>query len=129
MTRLSASEYWPFSTPGQTGIGAGLPGESGIKLRYSEPMLLDAVAADFPGLDMILDSSIPWVDVAVSIATHDATVYIDLSVLVAQVFPPQLVRSAGSFPKKRCCGSDFPLLTPDRWTSLNLILRTAWWKP
>ena len=34
---------------GQTGIGAGLPGGRGIKLRYSDPMLIDDVAADFPG--------------------------------------------------------------------------------
>jgi uncharacterized protein len=33
---------------GQTGIGAGLPGGRGIKLRLSNPMLLDDVAADFP---------------------------------------------------------------------------------
>ena len=36
---------------GQTGIGAGLPGGRGIKLRLSDPMLLDDVAADFPALD------------------------------------------------------------------------------
>src|SRR5580700_3737685 len=35
---------------GQTGIGAGLPGGRGIKLRLSNPMLLDDVAADFPGM-------------------------------------------------------------------------------
>src|SRR5215469_10668297 len=39
---------------GQTGIGAGLPGGRGIKLRLSDPMLLDDVAADFPGLTVIL---------------------------------------------------------------------------
>ncbi|MDT5192318.1 MAG: uncharacterized protein QOI28_4569, partial [Mycobacterium sp.] len=33
---------------GQTGIGSGLPGGHGIKLRYSDPMLLDDVAVDFP---------------------------------------------------------------------------------
>jgi len=32
---------------GQTGIGAGLPGGRGIKLRYSAPMLLDASAKYF----------------------------------------------------------------------------------
>src|SRR5690606_37904346 len=34
---------------GQTGIGAALPGGGGIKLKYSNPMLIDDVAADFPG--------------------------------------------------------------------------------
>lgn len=39
---------------GQTGIGARLPGERGIRLRYSNPMLLDDVAADFPHLAIVL---------------------------------------------------------------------------
>ena len=64
---------------GQTGIGAGLPGGRGIKLRLSNPMLLDDVAADFPGLPVILaHPSVPWQDEAISIATHKANVYIDL---------------------------------------------------
>jgi predicted TIM-barrel fold metal-dependent hydrolase len=39
---------------GQTGIGAGLPGGHRIKLRYSDPMLLDDVAADFPELTVVM---------------------------------------------------------------------------
>src|ERR1700678_3465720 len=39
---------------GQTGIGAGLPGGRGIKLRLSDPMLVDDGAADFPGLPILL---------------------------------------------------------------------------
>lgn len=39
---------------GQTGIGAGLPGGRGIKLRYSDPMLIDDVAADHPALTVVL---------------------------------------------------------------------------
>src|SRR5204862_10348 len=35
---------------GQTGVGAGTPGGSGIRLKYSNPMLLDDVAADFPDI-------------------------------------------------------------------------------
>ena len=33
---------------GQTGIGAGVRGGGGIRLKYSNPMLVDDVAADFP---------------------------------------------------------------------------------
>jgi predicted TIM-barrel fold metal-dependent hydrolase len=52
---------------GQTGIGSGLPGGRGIKLRYSDPMLLDDVAADFPGLTMIMaHPSVPWQDAAIA---------------------------------------------------------------
>ena len=65
---------------GQTGIGAGLPGGRGIKLRFSDPMLLDDVAADFPGLTIIMaHPSVPWQDAAISVATHKANAYIDLS--------------------------------------------------
>ena len=35
---------------GQTGIGAGAPGGGGIRLKYSNPLFVDDVAADFPGL-------------------------------------------------------------------------------
>ena len=102
---------------GQTGIGAGLPGGRGIKLRYSDPMLLDDVAADFPSLTVILaHPSVPWQDSAISMATHKANVYIDLSGWSPKYFPPQLVRAANGLLKhKLLFGSDYPVLTPDRW--------------
>jgi predicted TIM-barrel fold metal-dependent hydrolase len=102
---------------GQTGIGAGLPGGRGIKLRYSDPMLLDDVAADFPHLTMVLaHPSVPWVDSSISIATHKANVYIDLSGWSPRYFPPQLVRQANTLLRHKVLfGSDFPVLAPDRW--------------
>ena len=102
---------------GQTGIGAGLPGGHGIKLRYSNPMLLDDVAADFPELTIILaHPSVPWQDEAISVATHKANVYIDLSGWSPKYFPPQLVRAANTLLKRKVLfGSDFPVITPDRW--------------
>ncbi len=39
---------------GTTGIGAGLPGGGGVRLKFSNPMYVDDVAADFPGLKIIL---------------------------------------------------------------------------
>lgn len=102
---------------GQTGIGAGLPGGRGIKLRYSDPMLLDDVAADFPGLTIIMaHPSVPWQDAAISVATHKANVYIDLSGWSPKYFPPQLVRAANTMLKRKVLfGSDYPLLRPERW--------------
>jgi predicted TIM-barrel fold metal-dependent hydrolase len=102
---------------GQTGIGAGLPGGRGFKLRLSDPMLLDDVAADFPTLTIIMaHPSVPWQDSAISIATHKSNVYIDLSGWSPKYFPPQLVRAAnGPLRRKMLFGSDYPLLTPDRW--------------
>ena len=102
---------------GQTGIGAGLPGGRGIKLRYSDPMLLDDVAADFPDLTVILaHPSVPWQDSAISMATHKANVYIDLSGWLPKYFPAQLVRAAnGPLRNKVLFGSDYPVISPDRW--------------
>jgi predicted TIM-barrel fold metal-dependent hydrolase len=102
---------------GQTGIGAGLPGGRGIKLRYSDPMLLDDVAADFPGLTIIMaHPSVPWQDAAISVATHKANVFIDLSGWSPKYFPPQLVRAANTLLKEKVLfGSDYPLLRPERW--------------
>ncbi|GAB3200122.1 4-hydroxyphenyl-beta-ketoacyl-CoA hydrolase [Nocardioides hungaricus] len=102
---------------GQTGIGAGLPGGRGIKLRYSDPMLVDDVAADLPDLRIVLaHPAVPWADSAISIATHKANVFVDLSGWLPKYFPPQLVRQIGTLLRtKALFGSDFPVITPDRW--------------
>ncbi len=102
---------------GQTGIGAGLPGGHGIKLRYSDPMLLDDVAADFPDLTIVMaHPSVPWQDAAISSASHKTNVYIDLSGWSPKYFPPQLVKAANSFLRHKVLfGSDFPVIQPDRW--------------
>jgi uncharacterized protein len=102
---------------GQTGIGAGLPGGRGIKLRLSDPMLLDDVAADFPGLTMILaHPSVPWASSSISIATHKANVFLDLSGWSPKYFPADLVRAANSYLQDKVLfGTDYPLLTPERW--------------
>ncbi|WP_417564663.1 amidohydrolase family protein [Microbacterium sp.] len=102
---------------GQTGIGAGLPGGYGFRLGYSNPMLLDAVAAAFPQLQIIMaHPSVPWQDEALSVATHKHNTWIDLSGWSPKYFPAELVRYANSLIKDRVLfGSDFPLITPDRW--------------
>ncbi|MGH3743575.1 MAG: amidohydrolase family protein [Mycobacteriales bacterium] len=102
---------------GQTGIGAGLPGGRGIKLRHSDPMLLDDVAADHPDLTIVLaHPSVPWQDAAISVATHKANVFIDLSGWSPKYFPPQLVRAANGLLKHKVMfGSDYPVIQPDRW--------------
>jgi predicted TIM-barrel fold metal-dependent hydrolase len=102
---------------GQTGIGAGLPGGRGIKLRLSDPMLVDDVAADFPGLTVILaHPSVPWAASSISIATHKANVYVDLSGWSPKYFPADLVRAANSYLQDKVLfGTDYPLLTPERW--------------
>lgn len=105
------------SHTGQNGMGAGLPGGRGIKLKYSNPLLLDDVAADFPELRIIMaHPSVPWQDEANSMATHKSNVYIDLSGWSPKYFPESLVRQASSvLSRKVLFGTDFPLITPDKW--------------
>jgi predicted TIM-barrel fold metal-dependent hydrolase len=102
---------------GQTGIGAGTRGGGGFRLGYSNPMLLDVVAADFPDLDIVFaHPSVPWQDEAISIATHKTNVWIDLSGWSPKYFPENLVRAARSYLQDRVLfGSDFPMLHPTRW--------------
>jgi predicted TIM-barrel fold metal-dependent hydrolase len=102
---------------GQTGIGAGLRGGGGIRLAYANPMALDDVAVDFPDLRIVIaHPSFPWQDEALAIATHKPGVYIDLSGWSPRYFPPQLVKYANTLLRDKVLfGSDFPLLTPDRW--------------
>ncbi len=102
---------------GQNGMGAGLPGGRGIKLRYSNPLLLDDVAADFPQLKIIMaHPSVPWQEEANSIATHKANVFIDLSGWSPKYFPASLVKLGNNvLSSKLLFGTDFPLITPEKW--------------
>ncbi|WP_067464390.1 amidohydrolase family protein [Actinomadura macra] len=102
---------------GQTGIGAGMPGGGGIRLKYSNPMLLDDVAADFPDMDLVIaHPSFPWQEEALAVATHKPNVYIDLSGWSPKYFPEILVRYVnGPLKHKVLFGSDYPMITPDRW--------------
>ncbi|GAB7039151.1 MULTISPECIES: amidohydrolase family protein [Catenuloplanes] len=115
--QLEASGAIALFHSGQTGIGAGTPGGSGIRLRYANPLDLDDVAADFPDLRIVIaHPSFPWQDEALAVATHKPNVHIDLSGWSPKYFPPQLVRYANTLLADRVLfGSDFPVLTPDRW--------------
>jgi predicted TIM-barrel fold metal-dependent hydrolase len=102
---------------GQTGVGAGTPGGGGIRLKYSNPLLLDDVAVDFPDMPIVLaHPSFPWQDEALSVATHKPQVYIDLSGWSPKYFPPILVQYANTLLKDKILfGSDYPVMTPERW--------------
>jgi uncharacterized protein len=102
---------------GQTGLGSGLPGGHGIKMRYSDPVLLDDVAADFPNLTIVMaHPAVPWVDAQIAIVAHKANVYLDLSGYSPKYFPPQLVRALGrQLRTKALFGTDYPYVQLDRW--------------
>jgi uncharacterized protein len=102
---------------GHSGIGSGLPGGGGIRLKYSQPIHVDDVAVDFPELKIVLaHPSFPWTDEAISIAMHKPQVFIDLSGWSPKYFPPQLVQYANTLLSRQVLfGSDYPMITPDRW--------------
>jgi predicted TIM-barrel fold metal-dependent hydrolase len=102
---------------GHSGMGTGMRGGGGIRLKYGNPMDVDDVAVDFPDMPIILaHPSWPWQDEALSMALHKPQVYIDLSGWSPKYFPPQLVQFANTQLKHKILfGSDYPLITPDRW--------------
>jgi predicted TIM-barrel fold metal-dependent hydrolase len=102
---------------GHSGVGTGMPGGGGLRLKYSNPIHLDDVAADFPDMKIIIaHPSWPWQDEALSVCLHKPNVYIDLSGWSPKYFAPQLIQYANTQLKhKMLFGSDFPLITPDRW--------------
>jgi hypothetical protein len=102
---------------GHSGIGAGMRGGGGLRLKFSNPIHLDDVAADFPDMPIIIaHPSWPWQSEALSVCLHKPNVYIDLSGWSPKYFPAELVIYANALLKhKMLFGTDFPLITPDRW--------------
>jgi uncharacterized protein len=114
---IAAAELPALFHTGQTGVGAGVPGGMGIRLKYSNPLHVDDVAADFPSMPIILaHPSFPWQDEALAVATHKPNVYIDLSGWSPKYFPANLVQYANTLLKHRVLfGSDYPAIDPQRW--------------
>ena len=102
---------------GQTGIGAGMRGGGGLRLKYANPIFLDDVAADFPDMPIIMaHPSVPWQDEELSVATHKPNAYIDLSGWSPKYFEAKLVQYANTLLKNKVLfGSDNPVIQPDRW--------------
>lgn len=102
---------------GQTGVGAGMPGGNGMRLKYSNPMYLDDVAADFPQMQIIAaHPSFPWQEESLAVAVHKPNVWIDLSGWRPKYFPPILIQYANTLLKDRVLfGSDWPMIAPEAW--------------
>jgi hypothetical protein len=102
---------------GHSGMGTGMRGGGGIRLKYGQPMMVDDVAVDFPDMKIILaHPSWPWTDESLSMALHKENVYIDLSGWSPKYFPKQVIQYANTQLKhKMLFGSDFPLIKPDKW--------------
>src|SRR5262249_51374567 len=104
---------------GHSGIGSGMRCGGELRLQNSNPMLLEDVAIAFPDIQIVVaHPSWPWQDEALSLALHKPNVWIDLSGWSPKYFPPQLIQYANTLLRDRILfGSDFPLITPERWMS------------
>jgi uncharacterized protein len=101
---------------GTTGMGAGMPGGMGAKLRHAHPSAIDELAVDFPNLVIIAaHPGWPWVEEMTATALHKGNVYWELSGWAPKYFPPQLkVDIRSRLKDKILFGSDYPSLPFER---------------
>jgi len=103
---------------GTTAIAAGTPGGSGLMLEYCRPVpYIDEIAARFPELRIIMaHPAWPWHDEQLAVMRHKGNVYMDLSGWAPKYFPESVVQNANTLIQDKVFfGSDFPVLTPERW--------------
>ena len=103
---------------GTTAIAAGTPGGGGLLLEYCRPIpYIDRVAAWYPELRIIMaHPAWPWHDEQLAVLRHKGNVYMDLSGWAPKYFPESVVHNANTLIQDKVFfGSDFPILTPERW--------------
>lgn len=110
---------------GMTGMGAGMPGGMGARTRHAHPSAIDALAADFPTLNIIMaHPGYPWIDETTVVALHKANVYWEMSGWGPKYLPPQIIRDMrGRLQDKMMFGSDYPSIPYPRlikeWNELG----------
>ena len=102
---------------GYTALGAGLPGGGGVETRLANPMLLDALAANVPTLQIVAaHPSWPWQDEAIAAARHKPTIWLELSGWSPKHIPDSLFEAVTQdLTSRTLFGSDFPFITPEFW--------------
>ncbi len=101
---------------GTTGMGAGMPGGMGAKIRHAHPEAIDELAADFPNLTIVAaHPGWPWVDEMTAVALHKGNVFWELSGWAPKYFPQQLKIDIRSRLKDKIMfGSDYPSIPHER---------------
>ncbi|MDX1691532.1 MAG: amidohydrolase family protein, partial [Acidimicrobiia bacterium] len=104
---------------GSSAFGAGEPGGTGVDLSFGDPMLMDRVAADYPGLRIVLaHSSRLWLDRTIAIARHKANVWVDLAGWSPKRLPADLLDAVrGPLTDVVLFGSGHPFGDVDGWLS------------
>jgi hypothetical protein len=110
---------------GTTGMGAGMPGGMGARIRHAHPSAIDDLAADFPDLTIIMaHPGWPWVDETTAVALHKGNVFWEMSGWAPKYLPPQLkVDMRARLQDKIMFGSDYPSIPYPRllkeWAELG----------
>jgi uncharacterized protein len=110
---------------GTTGMGAGLPGGMGARVRHAHPSHIDDLAADFPDLKILMaHPGWPWVDETTAVALHKGNVFWEMSGWAPRHFPGNLkVDIRGRLQDKIMFGSDYPSMPYERilrdWSELG----------
>ncbi len=82
---------------GSSMTGAGQPGGGGLRLKYTQPIHLDDVAADFPRLTIIAaHMGWPWIYELYAILLHKINVFCELSSTNPRYYPPEFKREINS---------------------------------
>ncbi|BDC18729.1 amidohydrolase family protein [Acidianus sp. HS-5] len=99
---------------GTSGIGAGV--KSDIRLDYGRPIYFDEIAVRFKNMKIVLAHfGWPWTEEAIAISQHKPNVYLDLSGWAPKYIPDVIWKNAKRLSNKLIFGSDFPLISPERW--------------
>ena len=101
---------------GTTGMGAGMPGGMGAKIRHAHPLAVDDLAADFPELTIIAaHPGWPWEEEMIAVALHKGNVFWELSGWAPKYFSPSTKRDIrGRLQDKIMFGSDYPSIPYER---------------
>jgi predicted TIM-barrel fold metal-dependent hydrolase len=105
---------------GTTAVAAGSPGGKGITLEYCKPIpYIDNLAAWYPEMRIIMaHPSWPWHDDQLAVLRHKGNTYMDLSGWAPKYFPESTVHNINTLVQdKAFFGTDFPMMTPERWLS------------
>ncbi|MWA16151.1 amidohydrolase family protein [Streptomyces sp. BA2] len=110
---------------GTTGMGAGMPGGMGARIRHAHPRAVDELAADFPELTIIAaHPGWPWIEEMTAVALHKGNVYWEMSGWAPKHFPQQLRTDIRArLRDKVMFGTDHPSLPFERilreWDELD----------
>ena len=105
---------------GTTAICAGTPGGGGLLLEYCRPIpYIDELRPGIPELRIIMaHPAWPWHDEQLAVMRHKGNVYMDLSGWAPKYFPESIIHNVNTLIQDKVFfGSDFPVLTPERWLS------------